>query len=67
MFLYDILEIQQKKSIPIYKASNVFTQIFGFVRWFGPPVLLTCGLLSILYASRSKPLCPRLDHLDPKN
>jgi len=29
------------KSIPITKASKVSTQIFGLVRWFGPPVLLT--------------------------
>jgi len=27
----------------ITKASKVFTQIFGLVRWFGPPVLLTGG------------------------
>ena len=31
------------QSIPITKASKVFNQIFGLVRWFGPPVLLTGG------------------------
>jgi len=30
-------------SIPITKGSKVSTQIFGLVRWFGPPVLLTGG------------------------
>ena len=41
--LKGVIAFQNFKSIPITKASKVSTQIFGLVRWFGPPVLVTGG------------------------